>query len=496
MLQDVLKFMNILKDIHNSASLLGWDQETYMPAGSVVSRASQLVTLDTIAHRLITSKKARILAEKIEKYAANSNQFENRIFHTFLKEHRLAIKLPQKFVENFTKARTYATESWKKARHENNYKFFEKDFENITNLKIEQANYYGFNENPYDPLLDLYEPGMTYSFLHPYFETIKIYTREILDDALEISSTINDNFLFDNYDKYGQFNLAKQICEKMGFDFYYGRLDKSIHPFTTAFSQKDVRITVRVIDNDLRSCIFSAIHEAAHGLYEQNISNDYFRTFLEEGSSYGIHESQSLLWEKIIARTLEFSSWLLPLLKENFPVQLNNISSIDFFRAINKISKSFIRTESDELTYNLHIILRFELENDLINKKIKVSDIPEIWNEKFSAYFGMKPESMREGCLQDIHWAHGSFGYFPTYTLGKIYSSMIWKKLKEEMPDLMSWIENGNLIPIKNWLRENIHQYGKLYEPKVLMERITGKILDVEDYHLYIKNKISMLKDS
>ena len=496
LLQDVLKFMNIIKDIHNSSSLLGWDQETYMPPGSVVSRASQLVTLETIAHRLITSKKAKTLAEKIEKYAGNSIPFENRIFYTFLKEHRLAVKLPQKFVENITKVRTYATESWKKARQENNFKFFEEDFENLTNLKIEQANYYGFTENPYDALLDIYEPGMTYSFLHPYFDKIRDFTRDILDYALDISSTINDNFLFDNYDREAQFYIAKQICEKMGFDFYYGRLDKSIHPFTTSFSQKDVRITVRVLENDLRSCIFSAIHEAGHGLYEQNISNDYYRTFLEEGSSYGIHESQSLLWEKIIARTVEFSSWLLPILKEYFPLQLKNITSFDFFRAINKISKTFIRTESDELTYNLHIILRFELENELINKKIRVRDIPDIWNQRFYEYFGLNPESVREGCLQDIHWAHGSFGYFPTYTLGKIYSAMLWKKIKEDLPDVMSMIENGNFIPIKNWLKENIHQHGKLYEPKTLMEILTGKILDVDDYHNYIKNKISMLNNS
>mgnify|MGYP000666376316 CR=1 FL=1 len=496
LLQDVLKFMNFLKDIQNTASLLGWDQETYMPAGSIVSRASQLVTLETIAHRVITSKKAKILADKIEKYLGNSNSFENRIFYTFLKEHKLAAKLPREFIENITKTRAFATECWKKARQENDYKIFEKDFEQLTNLKIEQANYYGFTENPYDPLLDLFEPGMTFSFLHPYFEKIRDYTRDILDYALDISSTINDNFLFEHYDRDTQFNLAKYICEKMGFDLYYGRLDKSIHPFTTSFSQKDVRITVRVIENDLRSCIFSAIHEAGHGLYEQNISNDYYRTFLEEGASYGIHESQSLLWEKIIARTLEFSSWVLPTLKEKFPLQLNKISSMDFFKAINKISKSFLRTESDELTYNLHIMIRFELENDLINKNIRVKDIPEIWNQKFYDYFGLKPESLREGCLQDIHWAHGNFGYFPTYTLGKIYSAMIWKKLQEDLPDLMSNIKNGNFILIKNWLRENIHQHGKLYEPKILMEMLTGKILDVDDYHSYIKNKISMLNNS
>ncbi|MCX7735456.1 MAG: carboxypeptidase M32 [Candidatus Kapabacteria bacterium] len=493
LLQDVLKLMYIIRDIHNSASLLGWDQETYMPTGSVNARASQLVTLETIAHRLLTSKKARILAEKIEQYNGGSNSFEKGIYRTFLKEYNLAVKLPQKFVEKFTKARTYAIESWKKARQMNDYNIFEKDFDYLTKLKIEQANYYGFSENPYDALIDLYEPGMTYSFLLPYFEEIKEETRNILDDALRVSSLINDKFLYDYYDNDIQFTMARQICEKMGFDFYYGRLDKSIHPFTTSFSRKDVRLTVRVIERDLRSSIFSAIHEAGHGLYEQNISHEYYRTFLEEGSSYGIHESQSLLWEKIIARTLEFSNWFLPILKEYFPSLLKNVTSIDFFKAINKISKSFMRTEADELTYNLHIIMRFEIENDLLNQKIRVRDIPEIWNQKFYDYFSLRPVSLREGCLQDIHWAQGSFGYFPTYTLGKIYSAMIWKKLQEDIPDVLNNIENGNFILIKNWLRENIHQYGKLYEPQVLMKMITGKNFDVGDYNQYIRKKISML---
>lgn len=495
LLQDVLKLMFVIKDIHYAASMLAWDQETYMPQGSVNARASQLVTLETIAHKLMTSKKAKILADKIERYAGNSDSFENGIYQTFLKEHKLAIKLPHKFVEHFTKARTFATESWKKARQENNFDLFQKDFENLTKLKIEQANYYGYSENPYDALLDIYEPGMTYSFLLPYFEKIKSDTEDILDFALAISSEINDSFLFDYYNIETQFNVARIICEKMGFDFFYGRLDKSIHPFTTSFSQRDVRLTTRIIENDLRSSVFSAVHEAGHGLYEQNISHDYYRTFLDEGASYGIHESQSLLWEKIIARTPEFSNWLLPILKENFPAQMKNITTKDFFRAINKFSKSFIRTESDELTYNLHIILRFELENDLINRKIRVRDIPECWNQKFNDYFGMEPESLRNGCLQDIHWAHGSFGYFPTYTLGKIYSAMIWKKIQNDTLDIMKDIESGNFIPIKNWLRENIHQYGKLYEPKILMERLTGKALDAEDYSSYIKNKIFMLKD-
>lgn len=493
LLQDVLKLMYIIKDIQNSASLLGWDQETYMPIGSVNTRASQLVTLETIAHRLLTSKKARILVEKIEQYNGSSSSFEKGIYQTFLKEHSLAVKLPQKFVQKYTEARTYATESWKKARQENNYKIFEKDFDNLTKLKIEQANYYGFSENPYDALIDLYEPGMTYSFLLPYLEEIKEETKNILDDALSVSSLINDNFLYDYYNNDIQFTVARQICEKMGFDFYYGRMDKSIHPFTTSFSRKDVRLTVRVIENDLRSSIFSAIHEAGHGLYEQNISYEYYRTFLEEGSSYGIHESQSLLWEKIIARTLEFSNWLLPILKEYFPSLLKNVTPMDFFKAINKISKSFMRTEADELTYNLHIIMRFELENDLLNQKISVRDIPELWNIKFNDYFELNPESLKQGCLQDIHWAQGSFGYFPTYTLGKIYSAMIWKKIQEDIPDVLNYIENGNFILIKNWLRENIHQYGKLYQPKVLMKMITGKFFDVGDYNHYIRKKISML---
>ncbi len=493
LLQDVLNLMNTIKDIQNSASLLGWDQETYMPSGSVHPRANQLVTLETIAHRLITSKKARILADKIESHIGNSNEFVNGIYRTFLKEHKLAAKLPQKFVQKFTKAKTYAIESWKKARQANNYKLFENDFDYLTNLKIEQANYYGFSENPYDALIDIYEPGMTHSFLKPYFEIIKKKTIDLLDFALGLSSVINDDFLFNYYDCDIQFKIAKQICDKMGFDFYYGRLDKSIHPFTTSFSRRDVRLTVRVLENDIRSSIYSAIHEAGHGLYEQNICDEYYRTFLEEGSSMGIHESQSLLWEKIIARSLEFSNWLFPLLKENFPTQLNNVSSLEFFKAINKISKSFIRTESDELTYNLHIILRFELENDLLNKKIKVRDIPEIWNHKFYESLGLMPLTMKEGCLQDIHWAHGSFGYFPTYTLGKIYSAMFWNKIQSDIPDVFKHIENGFFIPIKNWLRDNVHQYGKLYEPKALIKMLTGKIFDVDDYHLYIQSKLSSL---
>lgn len=494
LLNDVLNLMKYIKDIHHTTSLLGWDQETYMPLGALIPRANQMVTLESIAHKLLTSKKARLLADKIENYLGTSDAIEQGIFRTFLKEHKLATKLPKKFIENLTKVKTYSTESWKKARQDNNYKLFEKDFEILTQLKIEQANYYGFSENPYDPMLDLYEPGITSNFLLPYFQSIKKQTINLLDYALEISQSIDDSFLFDYYDKHIQFSIAKQICEKMGFDFYYGRLDKSIHPFTTSFSQKDVRISIRVLENDIRCCIFSVIHEAGHGLYEQGIRTDFYRTFLEEGASYGIHESQSLLWEKIIARTYEFSQWLLPILKDNFPMQFKNVSPTDFFRAINKIKKTFLRTEADELTYNLHIILRFEIENELLNSRIKARDIPEIWNTKYFEMFGMIPLNLKEGCLQDIHWAHGSFGYFPTYTLGKIYSAMLWNKLEEDMPNILNDIQTGNFSLIKNWLRENIHQYGKLYEPKDIMQKVTDKVFDVSSYNNYIKNKIEMLK--
>lgn len=490
LMSNVRSIMQIIFDLESTSELLGWDQETYMPDGAVMARADQMSTLELLAHQKITSEAAKTLAENVRDNFDKFTVEDQKLLRLFLRDFDKAAKLPSELVAELAYTKALAHESWKKARKEQNFKIFSGHLNKLINLLIEEAERYGYEDNRYDALLDLYEPGLTVNWLEPVFDELKYKTIELYnqhkDKKIDAEEIFIGKFNHDN-----QMLLAAEIAHKMGFDFLHGRIDTSIHPFTASFSANDVRITVRTDESDLTEMLFGLIHETGHALYEQGINPRYYRSFAMRGASMGIHESQSLIWENNIARSREFWKWALPVIKKYFGLIPYEATPEDAFKLVNRLRPSTIRLKSDELTYNLHIILRFELEEALINGKIKTDDIPIVWNEKTREYLGLTPKNDTEGCLQDIHWSMGAFGYFPSYTLGKLYAASFEKALKNDITETSENIIHGKFSPIRNWLLENIHTHGQSKLPSEILSEITGSNLTAKDFVSYISDKLS-----
>lgn len=347
----------------------------------------------------------------------------------------------------------------------------------------------GYQGDRYNDLLEDYEPGMTTEVLDQIFAYIKEKTIPLLRQIMAAKSGPHAEVVKRNYPIQGQRELCLKVLEAMGYDFNKGRLDVSTHPFTIKINSGDIRITTRYEENFLNSGLFSTIHEGGHGLYEQNIDEALLDTSLSEAASTGIHESQSRFWENILGRSKGFWNYFGPIVQNTFPQSLKNTTVEELYRAVNKIEPSFIRVEADEVTYNLHIILRYELERDLIDGVITVADLPRLWKEKMEAYLGITPPNDREGVLQDIHWADGMFGYFPTYSLGNVYAAQFTKKLKADLPNYDELVESGNFKPILAWLKENIHRHGALLEPSELVKKVTGEEINPQYFVEYIEAK-------
>ncbi|MCX6153022.1 MAG: carboxypeptidase M32 [Candidatus Kapabacteria bacterium] len=486
---EILEFMGKIKDLRSALALLMWDQETYIPKGAHTSRANQITTLESLIHSQLISKEAKNLFDVVEKCKLNCSISEQQHLKLFSEELERAFKIPSKFIKELSIVKSEALDKWKQARSESNYSIFKNIFAKLIEMKIQEAEFIGFKENPYDAFLNLYEPGSSVRMIDPLFNELKIETIQLLKSVKNQHENITYNFLYKYYSADGQSKMSRFIAESIGFNYINGRFDFSVHPITLALDPKDVRLTTKINVKDLRLCLFSTIHETGHGIYEQGIDSSLYRTFAAEAASIGIHESQSLIWENMICKTLEFSEWVLPHLKRFFPDNLKHVSHFDFYKAINKIQPSLIRSQSDELTYNLHIILRYELENALLNNKLSVSDLQEAWNEKMRDYLGLIPESPLYGCLQDIHWAFGDVGYFPSYTLGKLYAATMWKYLRKDLKNIFKDISDGNFISIKEWLADKVHRHGKMLTADDIIRRISGEPLSASDFIDYITKK-------
>jgi carboxypeptidase Taq len=481
-----------ISDLGAAAAVLNWDQETYMPQGAAHGRAEQVATLSALVHQMSVDGEYRGLIDELEADAA-LEEWEKHAVRESARDQRLALKLPEEHVRELAKATSLAHHAWKQARAESDFSIFAGSLAHLVELKRKEAAYYGFEENPYDALIDLYEPGMTVSQLRPVFERLQEGTRAILARITESGAKVDDAILYRHYDKDRQLRFARETVEKLGFDFNIGRVDLSAHPFCTSFGSSDVRLTTRVYADDMRTCLFGLIHEAGHGMYEQGFDPRFVRTPLAGGTSMGIHESQSLFWENMVSRGLPFWNWRFPALRDAFPESLGDSSAVDFHRAINVVQPSFIRIEADELTYNMHIIIRFEIEEALINGTMEVADIPATWNRKMEQYLGIIPANDAEGCLQDIHWSFGGFGYFPSYTLGKLYAAMFYNQVKSEIPDIEDQIARGEFGPLLAWLREKIHRWGKAKRASELVMDICGKPLSEEAFLAYMTAKVEQV---
>jgi carboxypeptidase Taq len=488
LLEKVLNQMKLISDLKSASAMLSWDQETYMPLGSWQARADQIQTLDSLAHQYLISEESKLLVDKIKNSKTNRNEYINRLLLLFVKDYDKAVKLPSKFVEKFSEQKSKSNISWRRAKKEKDFKVFEDDLAELVLMSQELASYLGYEENPYDSLLNEFEEGLTFSKLEYMFSKLITETKMLYDKYSSINlPKVNKSKV--EISKAKQIELANYLCFQLGYDKHKGRLDVSTHPFTTSFSLHDVRITTRIDLFDFFTSMYSTIHEIGHGLYEQGIDVSLYRTFAQEGTSLGIHESQSLFYENNVGRSLEFIEFMYPKMLE-LEIIDSKFTAEDIWKSANLVSNNPIRTESDELTYNFHIYVRYTIENELINGKLKVSEIPERWNLLIKKYLNLEITDDSIGCLQDIHWSFGGFGYFPTYTLGKLYASSIEKSLDRNNFQLLTKIKEGNFKSIKKELNQKVHQYGRLLNPTEIMTESFQAENFATDFIEYIKQKL------
>ncbi len=478
-----------ISDVNSAISLMHWDQEVYMPPKAATGRGQQLATLSSIAHRMFTSTEIGNLLKELNEQRNQLSPDEAKMVSETLYDYERATKLPESFVHEFAQEQSKAFEAWVKAREESNFAGFKPNLEKLTALLKQKADLLGYEGSPYNALLENFERGMTTKTLKSIFDTLAAKQSELVDRIVNSPNQPDVGWTKQQWNEQAQWELSVKILNDIGYDFDAGRQDKSVHPFTTNFDIYDVRITTRINPEDIFSCLTSSIHECGHALYEQGFREEDRRTVLAEAISLGVHESQSRMWENIIGRSLPFWKKYTPLLKEKFPGKLDAISPEQVFSAINRVEPSFIRVEADECTYNLHVILRFEIETGLIEGTIKVSEIPEVWNTKMKDYLGLDVPNDAQGCLQDIHWSHGSMGYFPTYSLGNLYAAQLFEKITADIPDLWTQIESGKFSSLLKWLGENVHRIGRRKTAPELIRDLSGRDISCEPYLNYLQNK-------
>ncbi len=485
-----------IRDLNTTQGLLGWDLEVNMPEKGSDIRAKQMATLSKIAHEMMISDNVGTLLQKLREEATykSLDKVDQALVREVGKDYDRAKKIPVSLVQEMQEATAKAHLLWVEARKNNDFGRFAPILEKIVQLNQQMAEALGYdkaNGSPYDALLDLYEPELTVQQLDVLFANLKKDLVPLVKAIQESHYTPDASFLRKGASIEKQWQFSEAVIQDMGFDFNAGRLDKAPHPFCMGMGAGDVRLTTRLFEDDMVSSLFSSMHEAGHGMYEQGLDPALQRTPLADGASLGIHESQSRMWENLVGRSRPFWTYYFPKLKEYFPQQLEGVSVEDFYKAINRSQPSLIRVESDEATYNLHILLRYEIEKDVIEGKLQVKDLPKVWNQKMQDYFGITPKTDTEGVLQDIHWSHGSFGYFPTYTLGNMYSVQFFNRAKKEVPDLEAQLAKGNLKPLKDWLNAKIHKVGKVETPAEIVQRVTGEPLKAQYFVEYLWEKYS-----
>ena len=469
----------------SALELLQWDMETHMPKKGAKWRAMIAGSLSEFIQAQQTSDEMGKLINEAEKEAESEE--DRALVRVAKKEYEKFKKVPPELWGKFVLETTKSQKIWEEAKAKSNFSIFSPQLEKVVEIVKEIAEKVGYEDNRYDALLDFFEPGLTVKDLDSTIPKLREFLIGALE-KIEDADKPRDVFIGE-FDLERQRKLSKRVLEVIGYDFDAGRIDVSAHPFTITISHGDVRVTTRYDEKDLKYSFFSTVHEGGHALYEQGIPENFRGLPIGDGASMGIHESQSRFWENVVARSRSFWKFFKPILEEYFE-SFEDVSVDELWRASNIVERSLIRTESDEVTYNLHIMLRYEIEKALINDEMKVKDIPSVWNEKMKEYVGIAPKNDREGALQDVHWAHGSFGYFPSYMMGNLYAAQIFHAMKKDL-DFEEAVESGNFKEILNWLREKIHVHGKIFEPKDLIRLATGEDFNIEHFMDYIKGKYS-----
>lgn len=478
--------MTTLFELSGASGILGWDQETYMPSKAAAARARQQAALQTVVHEKLCDP---VLGELIDEASASDTLDEQRraAVRVLRRDRDRAVKVPARLISELALAQGHGVEAWRVAREESRFEHFRPHLEKLIALRREQADALGHEGERYDALLDHYEPGMTTARLKPILARLRDGLVPLVEKATSRQAPRPDFLFRDAWDVEQQFEVCRELLVAMGFDFEAGRLDRSTHPFCGGVAPYDVRLTTRLYRDNGASAIFSALHEGGHGLYEQGLPNT--GNLLCGGASMGLHESQSRLWENLVGRSRAFWSFHFPVLKKRFATALEGIDLDGWIRGINHVERSLIRVEADELTYNLHILIRFELELEILSGALDAADLPEAWNARYERFLGVRPPNDAQGVLQDIHWAWGELGYFPTYSLGNMYACTLAKAAERAVPGLWDAIGGGELTPLRDWLRRHVHRHGRAKDPEDIVTEATGTGLTETDLLDHLRAK-------
>jgi carboxypeptidase Taq len=492
---DLIKRVKDAQILSSCASLLGWDERTYMPRRGSAHRAEQMALLARLTHEMMTAPMIGYLLQEVEtspllKHSQSEVAANVREIH---RSYDRAVKIPRELVEEIARVTTRGQQVWQEARRDNDFAAFRPWLEKIVDLKRQEAEAVGYREHPYDALLDEFEPGATTAEITALFAELSKQLVPLIDAIAASGRPSKRAILERDFPVDRQEIFGKAAAVAVGFDFDAGRLDVTTHPFCSTPGPGDCRITTRYNPHHFNESFFGILHEAGHGIYEQGLDPDYFGTPMGSAVSLGIHESQSRLWENFVGRSRPFWEHFFPRAQQVFDEALADVALDDFLFAVNDVRRSLIRVEADEATYNLHIVLRFELEQALVKGDLKPADVPGAWDKKFQKMLGLTPPDDARGCLQDIHWSFGGIGYFPTYTLGNLYAAQFMEQAREDLPGLDDDFRQGTFGRMKGWLNEKIHRQGQRYRAGNLCQRVTGKPLSVEPLMRYLRGKYTPL---
>ena len=493
-IQTLREHLGEISDLSVASSVMGWDQQTYMPPGGGPGRAQTLGTLSRLIHAKFTSEDTLRMLDAAEPEIAGlpDDHDDVCLVRKTRRDYEKSRKLPDDFVADWTRDGILSNEAWREARPKNDFAGYKHHLVKMVDYARRQADYYGYEEHLYDALLDDYEPELTTAEVKSIFDVLRAEQAPLVK-AIAAKPKPRSDFMFRHYPAAKQGEFAMKVVQAFGYDLRRGRLDVAPHPFETSFNRDDVRITTRYKEDFPQQAIFAIFHEAGHGMYEQNIGANLARTPLGHGNACIFHESQSRTWENIVGRSRGVWEHFFPVLRETFPEALSDVTVDEFHAAINRVEPDLIRVEADECTYNMHIMVRFEIEVALMTGEMNVDELPEAWKAKMQDYLGVTPPDDKDGVLQDTHWTGGSFGYFPTYALGNVMGAQIFATAKAQNPSIEGDLAAGRFDSLFNWLVENVYRHGSKFLPKKLALKVNGKPLDAAPYIAYLKGKYGAL---
>ena len=489
--RDFLEYVKKMSAYNEALSVIYWDLRTGAPKKGVEQRSEVIGMISSEVFKMSTSEEMAFFIAKLaaEEAQTSISDITKKAVKECKKVYERNNKIPANEYKEFVILQSKSGSAWEEAKEKADFSLFQPYLEQIVTYTKRFIEYWGYQNHKYNTLLDMYEPGMTVEVLDRVFAQLRERIVPLVKQVTESEFQPNTTFLYHHFPKEKQKQFSIEMLKELGFDFEAGRLNESVHPFATGINRGDVRVTTRYDEHDFRGAIFGTIHECGHAIYEQNISSELTGTLLDDGTSMGIHESQSLFFENFVGRNKFFWEKQYALLKEVAPGQFGQVTLDDFYRGINESKPSLIRIEADELTYPLHIMIRYEIEKALFDGELEVTDLPKVWNEKYKEYLGIVPENDAEGVLQDVHWSDGSFGYFPSYALGYMYAAQMKQAMLKDLPQFNELLAKGNIEPIKAWLNEKIHQYGKMKQPREILQETTGEGLNAQYLINYLEEK-------